>query len=662
MEFEEFNNIVKDKLGIEVYPYQRFVGNEITKLLDKKRFIVVSMPTGSGKTLVELYIAYYLFKNVNNIVILEPTRLLCDQMYHRFWRRVFGQDVGMEYEGDCKSFEEGKKIVVSTPFTTSKCLSSADLIIVDEVHHAFGDIRYQETLVDLEPKYLIGFTALLPSYKKYLIDHRLIQILGEPEFLTYDFKALSKIDPTFKLPKAIADIFDSEFSKLEDTAYEALFKGSIKGNKETIKFLEITLYTYGKEAFCESYRRLIGKVEENPYFDMICESKDLSHKARALRDVLNVYKVEDFKPVLIFTSRKSTAYEFEKAISDLAKGKVKVLTGDSSRYERLKIVQSVRKGDIDVIISTLVGEEGIDIPEAKLLIMTDVPQSPLRFYQRLGRLIRGKESENEENNVKYLVVTLTPKTPEYDNLDDALRNLYLEGVDVSYIIEKREDKGPVARIVDMINKQGGRALVMEIEGGKKELNELEIILNEITKTESNISQYVDRAIKDGRALYYYDPELMGSLISKILLGSYCNIGFGQNYIKICNENLRKIGELLLRKKGNIKLERKVILRQYMRLFLVNELNNVMDELTKIKEELENKLKGREYRVDIALSKLNNGIYVQLMINATIDGVSVNPRIQINYYDIKNEKLVKLNSLVIAYKALIEFYNEFTSTK
>jgi chaperonin cofactor prefoldin len=240
--------------------------------------------------------------------------------------------------------------------------------------------------------------------------------------------------------------------------------------------------------------------------------------------------------------------------------------------------------------------------------------------------------------------------------------LYLEGVDVSYIIEKREDKGPVARIVDMINKQGGRALIMEIEGGKKELNELEIILNEITKTESNISQYVDRAIKDGRALYYYDPELMGSLISKILLGSYCNIGFGQNYIKICNENLRKIGELLLRKKGNIKLERKVILRQYMRLFLVNELNNVMDELTKIKEELENKLKGREYRVDIALSKLNNGIYVQLMINATIDGVSVNPRIQINYYDIKNEKLIKLNSLVIAYKALIEFYNEFTSTK
>nr|WP_242059239.1 helicase-related protein [Sulfolobus islandicus] len=200
---------------------------------------------------------------------------------------------------------------------------------------------------------------------------------------------------------------------------------------------------------------------------MICESKDLSHKARALRDVLNAYKVEDFKPVLIFTSKKSTAYKFEKAISDLAKGKVKVLTGDSSRYERLKIVQSVRKGDIDVIISTLVGEEGIDIPEAKLLIMTDVPQSPLRFYQRLGRLIRGKESKNEENNVKYLVVTLTPKTPEYDNLEDALRNLYLEGVDVSYIIEKREDKGPVARIVDMINKQGGRTLVMEIEGGKR---------------------------------------------------------------------------------------------------------------------------------------------------------------------------------------------------
>lgn len=653
MSLEEFNKIIKNKLDIEMYNYQKHVSNEIIKNLDKSRFIVVSMPTGSGKTLIELYIAYHLLSSSNNIIVLEPTRLLCDQMYHRFWKKVFGDEVGVEYEGNCESFNQGKRIIVSTPFTTSKCLSNADVIIVDEVHHAFGNEVYQETLIGLEPKYVIGFTALLPSYKKYLIDSRLIESLGEPLYLTYDFKALSKIDPNFKLPKAIADVFDAEFGSVEDTVYDALFRGQIKGNKDTLKFLEVTLYTYGKEAFCESYRRLMSKVEENIYFDSLCNSKELSHKAKALIDVLKVYN--GLKPVLIFTSRKSTAYEFERAISNL--GKVKVLTGDSSRYERLKVVQMAKRGEIDIIISTLVGEEGIDIPEVRLLVMTDVPQSPLRFYQRLGRLIRGKEDNNSENNnLKYLVVTLTPKTAEYDNLDDALKNLYAEGVDVSYIIEKREDKGPVARIVDIINKQGGQALVGEIEG--KKLSEIDVILGNISHT-SQISQYVDRAIREGKALYYYDVDSMGNILNKILLGSYCNMAYGENYIRLCNNNeIKNIEKILIQKKGIIKIEKKGVLRPYMRIFLKNDLDKVINDLSKEKENLEKELKDKDYRIENMLSKVKNNIYSQLLITATVDRITISPKVQINYYDMTNDKLVKLNSILIAYNALSKFYKLF----
>lgn len=245
---DDLNKLVRERLGIDTYPYQKYISEEIEKNLDRKGFIIISMPTGSGKTLIELSVAYHLINKVNNIIVLEPTRLLCDQMYHRFWRKVFGDNVGVEYEGNCESFEKGKKIIVSTPFTTAKCLDKAEAMIIDEVHHAFGDARYEEILVNLEPRFLIGFTALLPSYKKYLIDPRLIKLLGKPEYLVYDFKSLTKIDPSFKLPKAIADIFDSEFNNLEDSVYEAFFKGLIKGNKETIKFLELTFYTYGKEA------------------------------------------------------------------------------------------------------------------------------------------------------------------------------------------------------------------------------------------------------------------------------------------------------------------------------------------------------------------------------------------------------------------------------
>ena len=76
------------------------------------------------------------------------------------------------------------------------------------------------------------------------------------------------------------------------------------------------------------------------------------------------------------------------------------------------------------------GEEGIDIPSAGLLIMMDLYKSELKFYQRLGRLLR-----KGKGKLKYLVMILTPETQEYDNADIPMERLLDEGVDLSYVIE-----------------------------------------------------------------------------------------------------------------------------------------------------------------------------------------------------------------------------------
>ncbi|WP_052833806.1 DEAD/DEAH box helicase family protein [Staphylothermus marinus] len=115
-----FNNVVEEKLGFTLRKYQEVVASEIVESVRKGcKFIIVSMPTGSGKTLVEMFTAFYgLESGVPRILVLEPTRFLCDQMYSGasgssgggLWRIVFGDAVGREYEGDCSSFlEPGKK-------------------------------------------------------------------------------------------------------------------------------------------------------------------------------------------------------------------------------------------------------------------------------------------------------------------------------------------------------------------------------------------------------------------------------------------------------------------------------------------------------------------------------------------------------------------------
>ncbi|WP_253823085.1 DEAD/DEAH box helicase [Acidianus sp. RZ1] len=372
MSFSEFDRMITEKLGYPMFPYQRKVSEDIVSSMEKHRFVIGSMPTGSGKTVVELFVAFYLLqRGFKNIIVFEPTRLLCDQMYSKFWKLVF-PNVGVEYEGECDAFTSGKTIVVATPFTALKCNAKADAIIFDEVHHAFGDVRYTNALVGLKPRVVVGLTALLPSYKRLKLDEEIMKHLGIPYPLSYDYKALSNIDSTFKPPKAIADIFDAEMDSLEEGVYESFLRGGIRGKEGTIKFLEVTLYSYGKRAFCESLERLKENVQDNSRFFMLCDSQGLSHKARVLQDILSVYKIEDYKPVLIFTSRKATAYEFLKVVGNSER--VALLTGDSSKEERQTLVNKAKKGEIDVIVSTIVGEEGIDIPEAKLLIMTDVPK------------------------------------------------------------------------------------------------------------------------------------------------------------------------------------------------------------------------------------------------------------------------------------------------
>lgn len=131
-------------------------------------------------------------------------------------------------------------------------------------------------------------------------------------------------------------------------------------------------------------------------------------------------------------------------------------------------------------------------------------------------------------------------------------------------------------------------------------------------------------------------------------------------MRLCNSEYKKIGEILLRKKGNIKLDRKSSLRPFMKLFLSSNLNEVMKELSEKKSKYEKELEGKDYNVEVHMSQIGNGLLAQILISASVDSVTVNPKIQINYYDLKDEKLVKLNSLLIAYSSLINFY-KLTST-
>ncbi len=730
-----FNNIIANRLGFSLRKYQEHVAYEIVRSVEEgHRFIIVSMPTGSGKTLIEMFTAFYgLRQGIPRILVLEPTRLLCDQMYsgkarhgrRGLWGRVFEELVGREYEGNCDSFlEPGKKIVISTPQTALRCAfmlkREFGMVIIDEVHHAFGGKYYTELLTELKPDIIVGFTALLPSYKRYRLDPRVKNVVGEPYLLIYDFKRLEEIDPDFKPPKAIADVFDSEMNDHENKVYDTLFRALLQGDPRIIKFLEITLARYGKEAFCESYRRALekNKIVPNSDFESLCRPDGLSHKARTLIDVLTIYDIKEnnaLKPILIFTSRKATANEFEKAITHhigLSMERVAILTSDMRREERLELIRKAKSGEIDVIVSTLVGEEGIDIPEAGLLIMTDVPKSPLRFYQRLGRLIRMTSSRR----MKYLVVSLTPKTVEYWDLEDALWNLYMEGVDVSYIVVNINEKAPDARVVDTIISftkvysdksipytllAFGQELsnplnyILNVVKGRKDLVAIvreymrkwrfqieseedldtaifqiltfhmlrwgdvkkifEPIDNAVNK--SRFSKEFSKAIREGKIFYIYDVGMLSEIIDYKLQRLYqACVARREN---ACRDSFFRI-------------DRKSVLRLFTRAFPYDNIGYIIDDLEKRLR------KHKEYLDEASNSNLLQGYTIwvswgdyneraktlspKVIIHLDLGNTWIKLDAQINYHDVSKRllkdknisELVEKNLLAIGYEASKKF--------
>ena len=62
--------------------------------------------------------------------------------------------------------------------------------------------------------------------------------------------------------------------------------------------------------------------------------------------------------------------------------------GNVSTKERIEVLNLFRKGDIKCVIMTVIWEQGIDIPEAEVLIDARAEKSLVGFIQLIGRVLR----------------------------------------------------------------------------------------------------------------------------------------------------------------------------------------------------------------------------------------------------------------------------------
>lgn len=100
--------------------------------------------------------------------------------------------------------------------------------------------------------------------------------------------------------------------------------------------------------------------------------------------------------VLVTTLTKKMSESLTSFLADY-KIKVKYLHSEIDTLERIEIINSLRKGDIDVIVGINLLREGLDIPEVKLVAILDADKegflrSETSLIQTVGRAARNSEA------------------------------------------------------------------------------------------------------------------------------------------------------------------------------------------------------------------------------------------------------------------------------
>jgi len=104
--------------------------------------------------------------------------------------------------------------------------------------------------------------------------------------------------------------------------------------------------------------------------------------------------------VMIFTQYRESVYEIVEILSAHAEIKAMEFVGQSavtstrksvSQKEQLEVVKKFREGGYNTLVSTCVGEEGLDIGEVDLIVCYDAQKSPIRLIQRMGRTGRKRQ-------------------------------------------------------------------------------------------------------------------------------------------------------------------------------------------------------------------------------------------------------------------------------
>lgn len=322
---------------------------EHTRMEGAKRALVVAA-TGVGKT----YLAAFDSKGFKRVLFVAHREEILKQAAVSFHNIRNSDDYGF-FDGTEKSMDKSVIFASVATLGRSEYLNDKyfprdyfDYIVVDEFHHSVNG-QYRRIVEYFKSEFLLGLTATPER-----MDGKNIYEICDYN-VPYEISLKSAINKGMLVPFHYYGIYD-------DTDYSGI---------------HIVRGKYDEKELNETY---IGNVYRH----------DLIYK---------YYRKYGSKRALGFCCSREHAEEMAQEFCKRGIPSVAVYSNSNSEYaeERSVAIKKLTDGEIRVIFSVDMFNEGVDIPSVDMVMFLRPTESPIVFLQQLGRGLRkskGKEYLN----------------------------------------------------------------------------------------------------------------------------------------------------------------------------------------------------------------------------------------------------------------------------
>jgi superfamily II DNA or RNA helicase len=331
---------------------------------------IVELPTGAGKTLLAVMAIQHTGRPA---LIVVPTIDLMLQ-WQQVLQKWFGREVGMLGGGQSERRELTITTYDSAAAQTEFHGNRFGLLICDECHHLPAPAYRFIAAGSLAP-YRLGLTATLERADG--LEAVAIELLGPVRYRA----RIDELEGSYLAPYEIHTI-EVTLDEDEQARYDecrALYVDALRGSGVSLN------HPSGWAQFiAHCHRSEDGRLA----FQAYREQKRIAFTARSkLESLWRILSKHRRDRILIFTEDNDTVYRLSRLLL------LPVITHQTRPNERADLLGRFASGELPVLLTSKVLNEGVDVPDANVGVILSGNGSIREHVQRLGRILRKREGK-----------------------------------------------------------------------------------------------------------------------------------------------------------------------------------------------------------------------------------------------------------------------------